>query len=158
MPLDRQLGSTDEPRRLFAEGLIYKLGDWVFVNEWIAHHGLELPAEWLADAIENTAVTQERIDNYVSVVEGRNREAVRFNPPHDVISNGEWTYQSVKGKAPLCINADVRAFFERITPGSRWFMARTSVVETEDGIVFARVHPELGVRCVVAGCDPRLDI
>lgn len=146
-----------DDRLLFADGMIYRFGDWICVAEWLAHYSLSLPADWIDCACKPSPgmITQEGIDSYVEAA--RTGEPVRFNPPKVVRDNGVWNYQTVKGRAPLGINADVRRFFEDLTPGSKWVMTITGIRRNGspvDSAMFARVHPLLGVRVLVAGSDP----
>lgn len=148
--------ATDD-RRLFVNGQVYEQGDWYCVLEWMAHKTLALPVEWVEMTFKTAIITDEKVDRYIAAAEAGER--VRFNPPKVVHDHGEWSYQTVKGRAPLQINADVRAFFEDLTPGAEWRMSVTSLRHSGrdvESALFARVHPELGVRVVVAGCDPRV--
>jgi hypothetical protein len=160
MNRDQLLRHSVTDRDLFVDGDIWRYGEWIVVNEWIAHEGLSLAPDWLNRAMSPTRHMCQQLalhlDRYLEAVNSRDRIPVRFNPPK--IVEGDWRYQSVRGKAPLEINADIRDLMERLTPGSRWYMAETATRyngERVTGHVFGRVHPVLGVRCVVAGADPR---
>lgn len=149
--------------RLFAERWIRRTGDWIVVAEWFAHHTLALPAEWLKRATDENAGLAERIEVYHAAALAPTRAPVRLHPARDVPSvDGTRTfrYQTIKGRAPLCVNADLIEFFEALTPGARWWLAFPDHLLYEGRVVHApmvaRVHPKMGVRFAVAPRDPRL--
>jgi len=149
---------TDED--LFADGPIWRHGDWIAVPEWLAHTGLALPEDWRrrVQGPYRAKDFTEKLDGYLADAQGPHRQPVRFNPARKRDEDG-WRYQSVKGGAPISINADVREFFEDLTPGSRWWRFQIGMLyrgDPVDGDAFARISPSLGVRCIVAACDPRL--
>jgi hypothetical protein len=145
--------NADTERRLFADGRLFIVGDWVASMEWIVHKDVDLPAEWMAWTIERAALAPV-LERYVECA--ASGEAVEFSDPFPVSDNGEWNYQHAVGHEPASVNADARRFFEELTPGCEWVIAEARMRindNTAEGPLFARIHPELGVRFAIAGCE-----
>jgi hypothetical protein len=146
-------------RRHYAHEGIWKIGEWVATPFWIFHHTVEgLPEHWLKRARVRDVPEddwQPLIDRYIAAVEDtEHRERPRFARAHQA---GRWTFQSVYGKAPVGINADVRVLVEALTPGAVWWWCPTTVLHSNKdkaGSVFGRVEGER-ILCIVAGRDPR---
>lgn len=141
-----------DDRRLFADGLLYDVGEWVMSQEWIAHKSLDLPLDWL-DSTQSGRHLKARMWEYLAAAE--DGQSVAFGEPYEVVGNGTWTYQDALGHEPFGINADVREFFEARVPDGQWLLATAHMVQG-DGPIYALAHPEDGVRVVVAGYDPRV--
>lgn len=142
-------------RRLFADGLIYSCGEWLTALEWIAHKSLDLPADWTEQAIESDRF-EAGIKNYLHAA--RKSKPVEFGEPSEVVEDGlDWDYQPVIGHEPTTINADVREFFEALTPDAEWRISWTTMKKGDrpvSGPMLSRVTKDDRVVFMVAGCDP----